>query len=280
MATRSQTKLDALALASTMTSTAVTSSISLDHPVNKVDVFVSGVYGTGAGVLSAEFSVDGGTVWYPVANDPMVHDNIGHVMSFIAYGGDIRFKLTDASSSATDSTLVLNVVTKAISMSEVRFGDIATSATNYEESFGKAPDQLMLVCQAGTWDTLDVYLDGSPDGGTTWYQLGSFGKMEENEYQIVDNPAELTRFRVRTTGQDAGTTAAWYRLFAANYKDELRKVADPRPANYTAATTAHTANSTAPQLTPASVQADMAKVWRALEQAGILPTRSAGTAVS
>lgn len=275
MATRAVTTLSALALASTSTSVAVSSTISFDHPVNKVDVFASGSYGTGAGVVSAEFSVDGGTTWYPVQNDANAKGDTGHIMSFICYGQKLRFKLTDGSSSATDSTLVLQVLSKAVSQSEVKYGDIGTtSGATYDLKLGKAPDQVCLVCQAGTWDTLDVYLDGSPDGGTTWYQMGSYGKMEENEFQIVDNPAEFTNFRIRTANQDSGTTAAKYWLIAANYGPEVRKVKDPRPANYTAAVgTGSSAATTGAVIVPATLQADLAKVWKALEQGGLLPTR-------
>ena len=272
MATKSQTLLASLGVTTGTTNT--TAEITFDHPVNVVDVFEAGSYGT-AGILTAQFSVDGGTVWYTVPQSSRAAGT-GHIMSFVCWGTRLRFLLTDAG-SATNGAIVLNVLTEAVSQSVVKQGAIGTAAANYAVTFNKPPEKILFVTQAGTWDTLDAFLDGSPDGGTTYYQMGAYGKHEEDEYILVDNPAKLKTFRVRTTGQDTGTLTAQFWVIGASQREQLRATRAYNPVAADATfdeAVAWNGSSVYPALTDATeIQADVDKIWAALESQGILPTR-------
>lgn len=196
-------------------------TIVMDGSVNLVDVyFDAGTYGTGADNIRAQFSVDGGTVWHDVPNT-LRTSGTDHVMSFVAYGNRVRLLLTDAGSSVPDSAVIAQVFTTPVSMSsDVRTGAIATTATNYAATYSRVPEQLCLVVQAGTWDTLDARLQGSPDGAT-WYDLNAT-VLEANGFVLYDNPGKLKNFRVETINQDAGTLTAFYWVFAAEQSEQVR----------------------------------------------------------
>lgn len=130
----------------------------------------------GSGTLKLQTSPDGGTTWLDVPSATWTAATANTIKTVFqpVYGTKLRVTLT----GATSPTLNVNIRLSRIRFSQVElfsFTADATGATfvlpaSLNDATVGLPTADFAFAAYGTWGSGTMALEGSPDGGTTWFR--------------------------------------------------------------------------------------------------------------
>ena len=157
--------------------------------LNLVEVYLGTGATFGSGTITVQSTVDGGTTWVtsPIGTATFTSGTANSFVNrFLVYGPQVRFTLAGATSP------VLDIRAKAVEVREPRgiaasapnspsigapvtfsFTANATSATIMVPSYREHETSDIAIAASGTFGSGTLTLQTSPDGGTTWFAIGT-----------------------------------------------------------------------------------------------------------
>ena len=177
--------------------------------VNVVSLYFGTGVTFGSGTLTLEVSPDNGTTWVSTGNTWTTATASTFRASVLVFGTLFRLTLSGATSP---------VLAPVVKLSAVRYGNVdsfvMTANTTFTGTTANAPSVAFLLrggaeylfapanfdlcLQAtGTFGSGTVNLQGSPDGGVTWF---SYGTLTANGQLVVNAGVTDVLFRVILTG--------------------------------------------------------------------------------
>lgn len=194
-----------------------------------VDLFIPYLTSAGAAVefdggdFTFKYSVDG-TNYKAVPGMTVADDETGYKGRFLVWGSNLKFTVANLAGSASTVTPVVRY--KSASMVEVKDfqdpteGVLSADAGTESVTFGRAPAKILLDAEASTWDSVDLVLQGSPDGSDYWVDMDGTHATVNDQYIVYDNPSKLTNFRWEWSGGGLSAAGFTAKLIGLSNLDE------------------------------------------------------------
>lgn len=165
----------------TLSANGSTSSFTSDALDNEITVYLGSSATWGSGTLVLQASFNGGTTWINVPNASWTSGSASTQLAKVsAYGSLFRFTLSGATSPSLAVAYKVEEVRRANQEAftlaangsttpfTIQSGTIVNWGSNKD-----TPDNVVPWAAFGTWSSGTLALQASPDGGTTWYNVGT-----------------------------------------------------------------------------------------------------------
>jgi hypothetical protein len=177
--------------------------------INEVTLYVGANATWGGGTLKIQTSPDGGTTWLDIpATSSWTAGTLNKRLGVVnaVYGTKMRLVMTGSTSPS------LNIVVR---VARVRFGDTLnfSFAANGSSNSFVLPGSGNTVTGAGipnpdfgwsaygTWGSGTMTLQGSPDGGTSWYNVSNTAVATANAHKVESGVTVVDQlYRFTLTG--------------------------------------------------------------------------------
>jgi hypothetical protein len=189
--------------------------------INEVSLYVGANATWGSGTLKLQVSPDGGTTWLDLpATSSWTSGTLNKKLGVVnvVHGTQIRLVMTGS------TTPSLNIMYR---IARVRFGQTLTFAMSVDGSTAAftLPGTLNTVTGSGnpnpdfgwtaygTWNGATVTLQGSPDGGTSWFNVSSTAVATANAHKVESGVALVDSLFRFTLSDDGASTALTVKAF-------------------------------------------------------------------
>jgi hypothetical protein len=174
----------------TLSANGSTTSMTLPSAgLNLLEVYLGTGATFGSGTVTVQSSPDGGTTWVtsPIGTATFTSGSANTLVNrFFVYGPVVRFTLAGATSPSLDIRAIAKEVREPRGASAsapnspsigapvtFAFTANATSATIMVPSYDQSLVTDVAVAASGTFGSGTLTLQTSPDGGTTWFAVGT-----------------------------------------------------------------------------------------------------------